>query len=197
MRYGVFGGTFDPPHLGHVAFARAASEALALDEVLWVPANRNPDKDRPGQSSARARLRMVELCVADEDGMSVSDIELVRGGRSYTVDTLEELAMVRPGDYWLLVGADALASVPKWRRYEHLLRLCRFAACARASRTLEPVPFLVPVELAERTDVVPLEAAEVSSTLVRERVFHGHPVDRYLKPAVLNYIQQSRLYTHE
>ena len=110
MKTGVLGGTFDPPHYGHLELAKAAKAQLGLDEVMFVPANRNPLKTRK-TASAKHRLRMVELEIEDEEGLSVSDIEITRGGPSYAVDTLEELKMVRPGEYWFIVGADALETL--------------------------------------------------------------------------------------
>lgn len=197
MKYGVFGGTFDPPHVGHLALARAALEQLELDEVLWIPTNHSPFKDRIDATSARRRLKMVDLCLADEPQMAVSDIEIGRGGVSYTVDTLEELTMVRPGDYWFLVGADSLASLNAWRRYEHLLRLCRIAAVARPPQDPHALLDLLPPEIADRTDIIAMEPQDVSSSMIRQRVFYEQSVAKYLKPAVLNYIEENRLYIHE
>lgn len=197
MKYGVFGGTFDPPHVGHLALARAAIEQLELDEVLWVPTHQSPFKTRADATSARRRLKMVDLCLGDEPHMAVSDIEIVRGGVSYTVDTLDELTMVRPGEYWLLLGADSLASLYRWRRYEHLLRLCRIGAAARAPQDPSAILGLLPPEVAERTDIIAMEPQDVSSSMIRQRVFHEQSVAKYLKPAVLNYIEENRLYIHE
>lgn len=197
MKYGVFGGTFDPPHVGHLALARAAIEQLELDEVLWVPTYQSPFKSRADATSARRRLKMVDLCLAEEPQMAVSDIEIGRGGVSYTVDTLEELTMVRPAEYWLLLGADALASLHTWRRYEHLLRLCRIGAVARAPHDPQALLELLPPEIAERTDIIAMEPLDVSSSMIRQRVFYEQTVARYLKPSVLNYIEENRLYIHE
>jgi len=99
MRIGVLGGSFDPPHRGHLAMAKVALEQLELDEVVFVPANRNPLKDRPVSASGKQRLSMVAAMIADEPQMSVSDMELTRGGLSYAIDTIQELQMVRPGEY--------------------------------------------------------------------------------------------------
>ena len=114
MKYGILGGTFDPPHIGHMLIAQEARRQLGLDEVLWVPANKNPIK-RGRQSSPRARLEMCRLATQGVEGMAVSDVETSRGGESYAVDTLEELKMVMPGDYWFIAGMDAVAQLPTWK----------------------------------------------------------------------------------
>jgi len=114
MRIGILGGTFDPPHIGHLELARAAIDALKLDEVLFLPAHRNPLK-RAKSSPAKQRLEMVQRMVADEPKMAVSDIETSRGGPSYMVETLMELQMVKPGDYWVLLGADAMKTFDEWK----------------------------------------------------------------------------------
>ena len=102
MKYGVLGGTFDPPHLGHLEMAQAARAALGLDEVVIVPANRNPLKTRQA-SPAKHRLKMCSLMAAGEEGLTVSDVEITRRGPSYAVDTIEELRMARPGEYLSLI----------------------------------------------------------------------------------------------
>src|SRR4051794_25149699 len=103
MKIGILGGTFDPPHTGHLSVARAALEQLELDEVLFLPASRNPLKSRKVVTPAKHRLGMVEALVRNEEKMAVSDMELTRGGISYTVDTLGELHMVQPAEYWFLM----------------------------------------------------------------------------------------------
>src|ERR1700722_59500 len=108
MRIGVLGGTFDPPHLGHLALARAALRQLELDEVLFLPANRNPLKTGKGGTPAKHRLAMIDLMLKNEPTMAYSDMEITRGGPSYAVDTLNELHAVRPAEYWFLMGADSL-----------------------------------------------------------------------------------------
>src|ERR1041384_5745403 len=102
MKIGILGGTFDPPHNGHLAFAEAAVQTLELDEVLFIPANRNPLKPEKRQASAKDRLEMVRLMVEGKPQMAVSDIEIRRGGPSYAVETLDELHFVSPAEYWFL-----------------------------------------------------------------------------------------------
>ena len=113
VRVGVFGGTFDPVHVGHLSIANAALEAIPLDRVIFVIARRSPLKERGPVAAEADRLAMLELAVADEPRFSVSRIELERSAPSYTVDTLEALA--GPDDLFLILGGDAIAELPRWR----------------------------------------------------------------------------------
>src|SRR5687768_12512146 len=100
MRIGILGGTFDPPHSGHLTFAHAALETLDLDEVIFMPAHRNPQKKGRSVANSKQRLEMVRRLVGGHQKLSVSDLEITRGGPSYTVETLAELQHARPAEYW-------------------------------------------------------------------------------------------------
>ena len=134
-RVGIFGGTFDPIHVGHLAIARAALEAVPLDRVIFVLAKRSPLKGRAPVASEEDRLAMLTRCIADEPSFSVSRIELEREGPSYTVDTLETLAS--EGDLFFIVGSDALAEFPRWRSPE---RVAELATILVADRPGAPPP---------------------------------------------------------
>lgn len=193
MRYGILGGTFDPPHLGHVALARAAMVGMDLDEVLFVPASRNPLKTRK-TSPGKERLKMVELAISDEPGFTVSDVEITRGGPSYSVDTLEELLMVRPGSYWFIVGADTLQGLDSWKEPERLLGLCRLIGVAREGLSPEEVLHKVNREYSRKIDIVSMPSVPISSSKIREDIARGAPVEHWLKPAVWEYIKKVGLY---
>jgi nicotinate-nucleotide adenylyltransferase len=194
MRIGILGGTFDPPHLGHLEFARAAIEDLNLDEVMFLPAHRNPLK-KFKSSPAKARMEMVEQMIQGEPKMSVSDIEISRGGPSYMVETLMELQMVRPGDYWLLLGADALKTFDQWKNPEKIVKLCRLAAAVRAPLTETDVMSRLTPEMREKVDLVKMKAVDISATELRNRLAKRTGlVAPFLSPAVLQYIKQSHLY---
>jgi nicotinate-nucleotide adenylyltransferase len=194
MRIGVFGGTFDPPHVGHLALARAAKVQLELDEVLVIPAFRNPTKATKSVASPKQRLEMVRLMIEGEPGFATSDMELTRGGASYTVETLSELQMVRPGDYWFLMGADALRGLTEWRSPERLARLCRLAVAMRLPMTEPEVRAKTPPAFQEVVDIVRMDPQEISSTDVRNRMSTGRPVKQLLHPAVMAYIREQKLY---
>lgn len=185
---GVLGGTFDPIHLGHLAEAVAARDALALDLVLLVPA-------RPWQKTAvadeSARLVMVELASAEVVGLDVSRVDLDREGPTYTVDTMRDLrAEFGNGTgFHFILGADALAGVATWHRADDLAGVTRFAALNRPGNDLA-----VPALLAGAVDVVEMEPIDVSSTDIRARVASGASIDGLVPASVAAYIHDHGLY---
>ena len=194
MRIGILGGTFDPPHNGHLAVARTAMKELALDELLFVPAAKNPLKDRGPRASAEDRLAMLGLLVASEPAMGVVDLELQRGGQSYTVDTVNDLQLVRPADYWFILGADALKGLDEWKQPAKLLRMCRLAVVARTSATGSSIAMRVSEAYRDRVDVVRMTPLDVSSTEIRNRLAQRKTIAPYVPPAVLAYIEEKGLY---
>ena len=186
-RIGVLGGTFDPIHLGHLVVASEVCAALALDRVLLVPAHQQPFKDSTGHAAPQHRFAMCQLAVAGDERLEVSDVDIARGGVTYTVDTLGDIAVAYPGaDLFFIAGADAVSRLSEWRDYERLLELARFVGVGRSGH---PTPVLAAPHL-----VVDTPEVGVSSTEVRRRVRAGAPV-RYLVPdAVAAYIAQHALY---
>lgn len=186
-RIGVLGGTFDPIHVGHLAVASEVCYALDLDRVLLVPALRQPFKDSDGHATPEQRLDMCRLAVAADERLDVSDVDIVRGGITYTVDTLTDLAVVYPGaEMFFIGGADAIARLSEWRDPERLLSLARFVAVGRPGHE-------APASGAAHL-VVGAPQMGVSSTEVRRRRRTGAPV-RYLVPdTVAEYIVQHSLY---
>lgn len=190
-RIGVFGGTFDPPHVGHLRVAEAAREALGLDRVLWMPAATNPHKQGQAQSPPEHRLAMVRLATADHPAFEVSGLELDRSGASYTVDTLRALAAARPGvDWTLLVGGDSLASFARWREPEAILGLARLAVYPRPGVDLSALP----ADVLARAAILDAPLLDVSATAIRAMLKAGRSA-RYLVPdAVLAYADARALY---
>ncbi|HLU43114.1 MAG TPA: nicotinate-nucleotide adenylyltransferase [Microthrixaceae bacterium] len=188
-RIGVFGGTFDPPHLAHLVVAVEVRDALDLDVVLLVVANDPWQKtDTRCITPAAVRLEMVRAAVADEPGLEASDLEIVRGGPSYSVDTMEELRRRHPdAELYLVLGADAAAGLDTWHRHRDLLALCELVVVGR--------PGTVP-SLPEGTSAVQVEVPqlEVSASDLRARVAAGRSI-RYLVPdPVISLIREHRLY---
>lgn len=188
-RIGIFGGTFDPPHIGHLVAAVEARDALALDVVLLVVANVPWQKVGSREiSSAEDRLAMVRAAVADEVGLEVSDLEIRRGGDTYTADTLADLRSVEPdAELFVVVGADAAAGFTTWDRYEEVAAEATLVVVDRpgAAGALDPRFDWVRVDIPE---------LEVSSTDLRARVAAGRSV-RYLTPdAVATCIAERALY---
>lgn len=187
-RLGVLGGTFDPIHFGHLAAGSEVHAALGLDLTLVVPTATQPFKD--GGTDARHRLAMCELAIESDDRFAVSDIDVARGGVTYTVDTLEELHRQYPGaEIFFITGADSLATLPQWRDPERIEELCTLVGVTRPGHSLTSVE-------PGRT-VVEVPSLDVSSTDVRGRVASGAPI-RYLVPRrVADYIREHGLYAEE
>lgn len=193
MKIGLFGGTFDPPHHGHLALAQTVREALGLDEVLFVPSNQNPLKSRKA-SATKHRCKMVQLAIEGEPGLAFSDIDVTRHGFSYAVETLEELRLVKPGDYWFLMGADTLREILEWKDPERLIALCRLAVVERRGDEVDTIIRALPTDFKHAIDVVPMPPVAVSSSKIREDVMRDAPVGHWLKPAVWEYIKTVGLY---
>ncbi len=188
-RIGVFGGTFDPPHLGHLLLAEAARERLALDRVVFVPARVPPHKRGRRVSPARTRLALLRAALRGT-GFAISTVELDRPGPSYTVDTLERLAGAAPARLFLLVGADSLADLPTWREPERILALATLAVAARPGVGM---PRLARRH-ARRVVFLGNPQVDIASSDLRARVAAGRSI-RFLTPsAVVRRVAELGLY---
>jgi nicotinate-nucleotide adenylyltransferase len=193
-RIGMFGGAFDPPHLGHVALARAAVEQLALDELLVFPTGQAWHKAR-ALSPAAHRLAMARLAFADVPHAIVDGRELQRAGPTYTVDTLRELHREFPDAQFLLViGADQAESLHSWRETTEIARLAIISIAARARPTTDAQPFDASRVPAGRREPVELPPMPVSSTEIRQRAATGQDISDLVPAAVARYIAQHHLY---
>jgi nicotinate-nucleotide adenylyltransferase len=190
LRLGVFGGTFDPPHGGHLALAERARERLKLDRVLFVPAGSPPHKRGRVRSSAPARLAMTRLAVRGNPAFAVSTLELGRRGPSFTVDTLRALAAAHPGArLYLLLGADSLAEFAGWRDPAAIRALATLVIARRPGARRAPSG-------RARRGIVWLDnpGLELSSSALRRHAAAGGSL-RYLVPdAVARYVARHRLY---
>ncbi len=189
-RIGIFGGTFDPPHVGHLVTAVNVRYALRLDRLLLVVANRPWQKvgTRP-ITAAADRLAMVEAAVGGVAGLEASSSEIDRGGDSYTADTLAELdAAVPDAELFVVLGADAAAGVLSWERVDEVR--------ARATLVVVDRPGSQPGRIPEGWRGVRVEVPrlEVSSTDLRERIADGRPLDYLLPPGVISCVRERRLY---
>ena len=195
MRLGVMGGTFNPPHRGHLEAARHARSALALDRVLFIPTNVPPHKPLPhGSATAAQRCEMVRLMLEGEPWAALSTIEIERGGPSYTVDTLRALrAQTAAESCFLIVGTDMLLTLQQWRAPAELCTLASFAVVAREEED-RPALRRQAERLRERfgADIrlIDCPALPVSSTEVR----NGDAARELVPPAVARYIESNRLY---
>jgi nicotinate-nucleotide adenylyltransferase len=193
---GVFGGTFDPIHHGHLAVAEAARDALALEQVLFVPAGQPPHKPEAPEASAAARLAMVRLAIAGNPAFAVSTVELDRDGPSYTLDTLRALTE-EPGDgLALILSAEAAAGLPGWHEPQAVLDLAALVVVPRDGYPDLDTGFLAGHGLAAAHGVVMLDGPRlrISASEIRARAAAGRSV-RYLVPdAVAAFIGDHGLY---
>ncbi len=200
-RVGVLGGAFNPPHRGHLALALHARDELGLERVLLMPARISPGKPACEDPGPGRRLEMCRLAVDRVDGLRACALELERDGPSYTVDTLRTLHAAHPHTpLTLIVGADVARTMPTWREPRELLALADLAVALRAGVGPEEVrDALAPLPVCERGPCgalrfLSMPTIDVSSSLVRDRVRRGLPVDELLEPAVAAYIAANGLY---
>ena len=183
MRIGILGGSFNPPHLGHLAMAQEAHARLGLDRVVLMPVATPPHKELDGDPGPEARFELCRLAVAKDERLEVSRLELDRGGPSYTVDTLRAIHERAPRDELIfIVGGDMAHSLPAWREPEEVLRLATLAIAERESIRREDIAEqLRPLGDEDRFRFFEMPRIDVSSSLVRRRVRASQPI-RYLVP---------------
>ncbi|HEY8529589.1 MAG TPA: nicotinate (nicotinamide) nucleotide adenylyltransferase [Paenibacillaceae bacterium] len=192
LRTGLFGGTFDPVHFGHLMAAEAAREAADLAEVWFVPVHVPPHKPPP-EATVRQRLDMLELAIRGVPHFRVEPIELDRPGPSYTIDTIEALGRRFPDrSFYLIVGSDMANDLPNWHRAEELARRVRFIALERPG---EPVrEEALPEPFRERLMRAPMPPVGIASAEIRRRVREGRSIRFYVPEPVREYIAGNGLY---
>ncbi len=186
---GLFGGSFDPVHLGHLLVAQAAREELSLSKFFFIPAAQSPFKPERELTPANVRLRLLRLALAGRDWCEIDDQEIRRGGISYTIDTVRSYAQAYPeAQICYLIGSDHVALLPKWRQAEELARLAQFVVIPRPGQS-EPV---LPAPFRGRTLAgFPLG---VSSSQIRARAKAGLPIEPLVPAAVAEAIRNNGLY---
>lgn len=193
-RIGVFGGTFDPPHLGHVIVAQECLWQRRLDEVLLVVSARPPHRAAP-RVDAEIRLRMVAAAVEGFPGLRASRVEIDREGPSYTADTLERLQESEPGaEISLIIGADQLLAFGTWRDPQRITAVARLAVVARGSADLDAVADAGEHIAPGSVDLVAMPAVEISSTMIRDRVRNGDPYAHLVPRPVADIVAAEHLY---
>lgn len=208
-RIGFLGGTFDPIHVGHLAAARAARAALALDRVEVVPALHPPHRQHQPVASSYHRFAMAALAINGLDGLVVSDVELAADGPSYTADTLTRLhgAGYSASQIFFITGADAFAEIETWRRYPDVLDMAHFVVIARPGHALGDLPGRLPALAGRMTRqpaatasgrpavfLVEADTPDVSSTEIRRRICRREPLTGLVGTAVEAHIVQHGLY---
>lgn len=184
-RIGILGGTFDPPHLGHLIIAEEVRLALGLEEIWFIPSQEPPHKNN-AFTSAVTRVEMVQKAIEGNSYFKLNTIEVDRLGRSYTSDTLKLLKNEHPDDsFYFIIGADMVEYLPKWYNINELLEMVSFVGVKRIGSELE-TPYSI--------KMVDIPYMEISSTMIRERICKSSSVKYYLPEAVIRYIKEKRLY---
>ncbi|HWN95588.1 MAG TPA: nicotinate-nucleotide adenylyltransferase [Methylomirabilota bacterium] len=188
-RIGMFGGSFDPVHLGHLLVAQAACEELALERLFFIPAAQSPFKPASKPAPAEARLRMLRLALVGKSNYEIDEQEICRGGTSFSIDTVRDYARRFPGaELFYLIGADHVPTLPKWRDAEELARLAQFIVIPRPGEI--PAPSPPPF----RIQVLGGWPLKLSSSEIRGRVKQTKPIDHLVPFGVAEVIQQAGLY---
>jgi len=190
-RIGVFGGTFDPVHNGHLVAASEVAHALALAEVIFVPTGQPWQKEARDLAAAEDRYLMTVIATASDSLFSVSRVDIDRPGETYTIDTLRDLRAQRgpSAELFFIMGADALTGVSTWHNAENLFSMAHFVGCTRPGHSIDANGLG-----RQGFTLIEIPALEISSTACRERVRAGRPI-RYLVPdGVIQYIAKRNLY---
>lgn len=198
MRTGIYGGTFNPVHNGHVKLAKAYVSALNLDRLLVIPANIPPHKTSSGLIDGKHRLAMCKLAFSNQSVFTVCDLELKRESKSFTVDTLEQLNQLYPDDrFYLIMGSDMFCSLTHWHQWQKIIQLAVICAGARHSNftdhnLLEQRQKLE--SLGANCELVEFEPLAISSTMIRQQIQTHKSIDKLVAPAVAEYIDKYKLY---
>jgi len=187
VRVGIFGGSFDPVHLGHLNLARRAARQLQLDQVRFVPARLQPLKSGGPQAGPEDRLAMLRLAIDGDPGFVLDDRELSRPGPSFTIDTLREITTERPGDrLFLILGADAVREFPRWREADEVAKLAAVVVIPRPGSDTRDLP--------AGATVLNIAPMDISASGVRAAVRRGGAIDTMVPAGVARYIQDHGLY---
>lgn len=222
MRLGLFGGSFNPIHNGHLEVARQTHNLLALDRLLFIPTGDPPHKQTGALAPARHRYEMVRLAIAGNHAFALSDIEITRQGKSYSIDTVRTLQRQQgPGTaLFFVIGLDAFIDLPTWREPEALLAACSFVVISRPGQTyraLASLPLLPKIDterlaaldsgLTHRLDLplpsgrelicLPLAPSPISASDIRQRIQQGASLANLLPPPVESYILRHQLYRED
>ncbi|GGH68350.1 putative nicotinate-nucleotide adenylyltransferase [Compostibacillus humi] len=184
-KIGILGGTFDPPHIGHLIIAEEVRIALKLEEIWFIPTYTPPHKEE-AKTTARDRVQMTEIAISANPHFRLQTVEVERSGKSYTIDTIKQFRNEFPDvDFYFIIGADMVEYLPHWHRIEELVQLVKFVGVKRSGYELKTTYPFIEVEI---------PAIDISSSLLRERLRNGIE-SRYLIPdSVYAYIREKGLY---
>lgn len=199
MRIGIFGGTFDPPHAGHKKYADELKDRLSLDKLLVIPTATPPHKDGKNPIGSLDRLEMLRILFRDDDGVEVSDMEIARGGKSYTYETVTLLHGIYPEDELIfLLGSDMLLSFHNWRNPDVILSKVKICAVTRTDEINEEklkgyIEEYFP-DNKDRFITCDFDPIEISSTQIRNAIRNGESVEGLVDEQVMQYIKEKELY---
>ena len=187
-KLGVLGGTFDPPHIGHLLLAQTAFENYNLDKILFIPAARLPHKHQKAVAPVKTRLEMLRLALDEDNRFEISDIEIKRPGLSYTSDTLEKLQALYPkAKFYLIIGGDNISDMQTWKNPENIFALARGVASLRPNSRPDGV-------YRDRVEIFNMPQVDISSTMIRQFVKRGKSVKYMVTDKVEQFIRRHGLY---
>lgn len=191
----LFGGTFNPPHLGHFSVAREVKNKLNIRKVILLPSGNPPHKANEDVLDKRHRLNMLKLAAENQDDFLISEIEIKREGYTYTIDTLRDLNHMYNGKYnfFYLIGADTLENLRKWKDYKELFNICEFVVALRKGYTKESLVKIIN-ENGYRARVIDVNLVDISSTNIRTLIRNNKNVSGLISPKVEEYIKDNNLY---
>ena len=193
-RIGIFGGSFNPPHAAHLIVAEFIRDEFDLDRILWIPSYHTPLKNPEDLAPMEERYEMTRIAISDNDRFDLSDVEIRRGGFSYTVDTLRSLQEKSPEiEFSLIMGTDSFGGISSWREPEEILRRAPLIVYPRkGSDTVEELH-----GASGRISIARAPLVEISGTMIRERIRHGRSIRYLVPPPVERYLRERRLYLSE
>lgn len=204
--YGIFGGTFNPVHMGHLMVAEELREIFQLGKIIFVPCAQPPHKGEEGIAPAEHRYQMLLLAIKNNPGFIASRLEIERGGKSYSVETVKDLQGIygEKTEFYFITGADAILEISTWKNFEEILRICQFIAVTRPGYSLFPGDDQSSEGLARRLKIdsalvrniypIRVRAVEISGQDIRERIRGGKSIRYLVPPDVEEYIYTHRLY---
>ena len=186
-KIGLLGGTFDPIHIGHLLMARAALEMLGLDQVIFIPSCVPPHKKAPTLFSAKDRLKMVRLATKENPQFDVSDFEIKKGGKSYSVDTVRHFRELypAPAKLYFIVGGDTINQIHTWKDVDQIKKMCTFVSVNRPGYPRGLARF--------KYHAVTMHGIDMSSTEIRKRLELGKSIQYLVPESVLGYIREHKL----
>ena len=184
-RVGLLGGTFDPPHRGHLSIAKSAIQSLSLDEVWFIPTYEPPHKNKAVTKSSD-RVRMLQLMITGEEKLDIHTIEIERKGKSYTIDTINELKKLYPNvQFYFIIGGDQVETLQSWHRINDLLEKVQFVGVERPGYHWKQH---------SRVKKLIVPNMDVSSTVIRHKIYQGESVKHLIEENVYAYIKEQQLY---